>query len=515
MVNSRGQGAMVVTVTGGSGFVGTELVRALLSLGYTVRILDKQKPDEPLPPVVTFYEGDIMDVHVVEEAIRGADLVYHIAALVPISKKSSAEFHRVNVDGTRNVLEAALASHARVIFCSTSSPLYDSARTFPVNEETPKSPAYFYGRSKFAAEAVCREFRQKGLQIAIVRPRMLIGPGRLGLIEILSEWIRRGDPVPVLGNGSNRLQFLDVRDFTDLLVRSLVAPPHVFNEDYNVGAKEFGTLREDLAYVIAKAQSRSPIVCIPRFYRPILASLNLIGVTPFTFFHVNTIDRTFYFDTTKAQQNLGWIPRYSNAEGLFASYRWYVEHRERLSTGEGHRKKLRNIGLLRTAPPLLRFFASLSRASAWIVDVIATGGGLGRIAPIARSSFGALLGIVGVPYFLLLSMQSRIIVLIALVLGAVAVAGISEKHSGIKDDNRIVIDEIASVYITFFALPLSAASIPILVLGFVLNRFFDIAKPYPARAMERLAGGWGIVMDDVISSAYSALVLMLLIALLF
>ncbi len=504
---------MRIAITGGSGFLGTELARALLHDGHTVTILDREAPDSSRRERVTFIHGDITDETLVHTALRDAELVYHIAALVPISSKRYKEFHSVNVEGTRNVLTAAHTAHARVVFASTSSPLFDKARTFPITEKTPRTPGYAYGKSKYAAEMVCEEFRAHGLPIAIVRPRMILGPGRLGLIEILSEWVRHNEPIPVLGDGTNKLQFLDVADLTRFLILLISAPPSAFNEDYNLGASRFGTLQEDLESLIRAAHSASYIVPIPRWYRPIAAIANAVGFTPLTFFHLNTIDRTFYFDTAKAKRLLGWEPIYSNAESLIRSYEWYVHNSDHLVTGTSHNRKLKSIGLLRILPPVLRIYAYMRRLYRKTTTGIATGFGIGSLK-IAPSSHGALLAMTVVPFFVLLSPFAQVIALILGGVVAVHIASIAEQELGTKDDRRIVIDEMYSVFLTFFLLPLAHLSLIVLIAGFCINRGCDIVKPFPARLAEKLPRGWGIVGDDAVSATYAWAILMIILSLL-
>lgn len=493
---------MRITITGGSGFLGTDLARALIDKGHTVTILDRETPDTSIANRVSFIEGDIVDHASVEVAVQRADLVYHVAALVPITTKRYKDFYAVNVEGTRTLLTAASAVGARVVFLSTSSPLFDGSHLFPVTETTPRTPGYAYGRSKYAAEAVCEEFRAQNTPIAIVRPRMLLGPGRLGLIEILSEWIRQGEPVPILGDGSNKLQFLDVADLTQFLTLLIEAPPELFNQDYNLGTTRFGTLHEDLSSLIAVAKSTSPIVPIPRWYRPLLALGNMIAFTPLTFFHLNTIDRTFYFDTTKAQKLLGWKPVYSNAESLIRSYEWYIKNRDHLSIGNSHNRKLKRIGLLSILPILLHIYVIARNFYRTTLVRIATGFGIGSVR-IAPSSHGALLGMTAVPFFVLLSPFAQIVALVVGGLFAVHVASVAEKELGTKDDRRIVIDEMYSVFLTFFLFPMVHLALVTLIVGFFLNRVFDVLKPFPTRLAERLPRGWGIVGDDVISALYA------------
>ncbi|HEU0081170.1 MAG TPA: phosphatidylglycerophosphatase A, partial [Candidatus Paceibacterota bacterium] len=441
-----------VAITGGSGFLGTRLAQRLLDEGTSVVVIDVTEPEPSVAARAIFRRADIADREAVAAALTGCGMIYHLAAIVPISKQTKQGFLAINVAGTEHVLEAALQEGAKVVFCSTSTPLYTKPGKLPVNELTPKTPGYFYGKSKFAAEEICQRYREKGLAVAIVRPRMIIGPGRLGLLEMLFGWIRDGKPVPLLGSGDNLLQFLDVDDLADLLCRLGKADGERFSTDYNVGAKSFSTVRADIGSVIERAGSPSKIVAVPRLYRPFLLALNALNVTPFSAFHINTIDQEFYFDTSKAEQNLGWKSVYSNAESLGRSYDWYVANIGTIQTGAGHNKRMSAIGLASLLPPALSAFDRMQAAIAALATFLATGLGLSPLAPVARGTVGSLLALPLIPAFLRLSLPIQGLATLAAILVSIGCASIAEKRYQKKDDSRIVIDEFASMFVTFIGI---------------------------------------------------------------
>ena len=123
----------------------------------------------------------------------------------------------MNVEGTATLLAAALEARVRrVVFISTTA-VYGIPETHPIDESAPLHGVGHYGRSKIEAEEVLREFERRGLAAVVIRPKTFIGPERLGVFEILFDWIREGRRIYVLGSGRNRYQLLAVEDLVDAI----------------------------------------------------------------------------------------------------------------------------------------------------------------------------------------------------------------------------------------------------------------------------------------------------------
>ena len=167
----------------------------------------------------------------------------------------------MNVGGTATLLAAALEGSVRRAILVSSTAVYGIPEKHPIEEDDPLVGVGHYGESKIEAEQVTGEFGRRGLEVVVVRPKTFIGPERLGVFEILFDWIREGRRIYVLGDGSNRYQLLAVEDLVDAIVRTAAAP--VAGETVNVGAREFGTVREDLEVLIAHAGSRSRVTPVP------------------------------------------------------------------------------------------------------------------------------------------------------------------------------------------------------------------------------------------------------------
>jgi nucleoside-diphosphate-sugar epimerase len=336
-------------ISGGAGFLGLHLARRLLAEGHEVRSLDLVPLDEPGLDVQEV-RGDIRDEAAARELVDGARILIHAAAALPI-RGGRGEIRSVNVDGTLNLLSAAsLAGVRRVVFISSTA-VYGVPEKHPIEEDDPLDGVGNYGESKIEAEEVCRAFMRRGLDCVIIRPKTFIGPERLGVFEILFDWIREGRRIYVLGDGSNRYQLLAVDDLVDAIVRS-ASRRAAAGATINVGAKEFGTVRSDLQALIDHAGSLSRITPIP--VRPaelVLRGLELARLSPLVEWHYKTAHRDSFVDVSRAEELLGWKPRLSNAEALIETYDWYLAHRDEVGSEAGVTHRVpwdqRALGLLK------------------------------------------------------------------------------------------------------------------------------------------------------------------------
>lgn len=333
-------------VTGGAGYFGEVLVRHLRDDGYSVRILDIYHPSEEILGTETV-QADIRDAQAVKDACSGIDVAFHNVAQVPLAKDKELLWS-VNRDGTRVFLEACLQLGVQKIVYTSSSAVFGVPRSNPVTEETELAPQEDYGRAKLAGEKLCTEYSLRGLDVSIIRPRTIMGHGRLGIFQILFEWIYQGQNVPVLDSGDNIYQFVHADDLADACV---LAGKSKGSDIFNCGATNFGTMREVLASVCEYAKTGSRVKSLPSWLIvPLMEFCSAVGISPLGAYHSLMYGRSMYFDTTKAATKLGWQPNYSNNQMFLDSYRWYLENRERVLTSGSarspHRSAL-NEGALR------------------------------------------------------------------------------------------------------------------------------------------------------------------------
>lgn len=341
-----------VLVTGGSGFFGSGLVRRLCGAGVPCRVFDIVD-DPERPPEAEIHLGDIRDYASVEQACRSVDVIHHNVAQVPLAKDERL-FREVNLEGTENLLRAALRTGVRKVIYTSTSAVYGAPEHNPVTEDTPPSPADPYGRAKLQAEDRCAAFSERGLDVTIIRPRTILGPGRLGIFQVLFEWIRRGVNVPVLGSGENLYQFIHA---DDLIEACLLAADRPGSTAYNCGAERFGTMREGLEMLCRHAGTGSRVRSVPRWPAEMTMRVtSVLGLSPLGAYHALMYGRSLYFDITRAKVELGWQPLHSNAEMLIDSYEWYVANHEQIAARLGashHRSAVRRARALRLVEWLL------------------------------------------------------------------------------------------------------------------------------------------------------------------
>jgi len=326
---------MIWAISGGAGFLGLHLARRLLAEGNDVRTLDVVPLDDAeLERSVEELRGDVRDRERVAKLVAGADVVVHAAAALPI-QASRESIRSVNVTGTENVLTAARDAEVRRVVFISSTAVYGVPEKHPIEEDDPLVGVGWYGESKIDAEALCRV---AAVDTTIVRPKTFIGPERLGVFEILFDWIREGRRIYILGQGHNRYQLLAVEDLVDAIVRA-GSVPEAARQTFNVGATEFGTVRTDLQALIDHAGSTSRLRPVPvKPAEVALRTLELLHVSPLAEWHYKTAHKDSFVDVSRAQRVLGWQPRLSNRDALIETYDWYLANRERVgAAGVTHR----------------------------------------------------------------------------------------------------------------------------------------------------------------------------------
>ena len=319
-------------VTGSSGLLGACLVERLRALERPMRLLDMVPP-----PATTTAGGDIevvqadmRDRRAVAAACEGVDVVYHLAAgqrMKPqFAAMSEREIFDMNVAVVDHVIEGALAAGVRKLVHISSSGVYGIPRTVPVAEDHPERPLGAYGHSKIAAETRCRAALARGLDVTMLRPMSMFGPGMTGVFVLLFDWVRQGKNVYLLGSGRNRVQMTSAWDVADACLLA-AERPQSRGAVLNIGAEDVPTVRAQVEGLIAHAGSRSRVVPIPA---PLLRNagrvLNLVKLSPIVPEHYLLADSTFILDLARTRSVLGWRPRYSNLQMTIEAYDWYAAH---------------------------------------------------------------------------------------------------------------------------------------------------------------------------------------------
>lgn len=328
----------VYLVTGGAGFLGINLVRHLLARGHPVRSLDIAPFDYPERGAVEVIDGDIRDRETVDRAMAGVGIVVNAAAALPLYSRE--EVFATNVGGTRVLLESALERGVDRFIHVSSTAVYGVPDHHPLLEDDRLQGVGPYGQSKIEAEAMCVGYRARGLCVPIVRPKTFVGPERLGVFELLYDWAFEGRNFPVLGSGDNRYQLLDVEDLCAAICLCATADRALVDDTFNVGAKEFDTMRRDFQAVLDRAGHGKRIIGFPA--APViwaLRLLELVRLSPLYQWVYDTAAKDSFVSIERIETRLGFVPKHSNRAALVRNYEWYLANRNRIrgTSGISHR----------------------------------------------------------------------------------------------------------------------------------------------------------------------------------
>ncbi len=325
---------MKTLVTGGTGFVGSHLVRVLLERGEQVRCLVRptSRRDNLKDLAVEFVTGDLRDIDSLRQAARGCNVVYHCAADYRLWCKDPAEMYQSNVEGSNNVMQAAFDEGVeRVVYTSTVGCLGLNDDGEPANEETPVTiddMIGHYKRSKFLAEEKVREWARRGLPVVIVNPSTPVGeldikPTPTG--KIIVDFLR-GKMFGYVDTGMN---LIDVRDCAEGHV--LAAEKGRVGERYILGARNL-TLKELFDILAGVTEIASPKLKVPHWVAETYARLENFwsidlahGEPEVPLESVKLARHKMWFDASKAVRELG-LPQKSIEQALGRAVEWFQEH---------------------------------------------------------------------------------------------------------------------------------------------------------------------------------------------
>ncbi|MEP7219813.1 MAG: SDR family oxidoreductase, partial [Bacteroidota bacterium] len=252
---------MECLVTGGAGFIGTNIVRGLIERGDRVRVLDnfatgKRENLKDIPDGVELIEGDIRSYHLVREAVEGVDVVFHEAALpsVPRSIKDPITTHEVGTNGTLNILQAARDCGVRRIVFAGSSSVYGNTEVLPKHEGLMPAPLSPYAVSKLTGENYCRVFFQLyGLETVALRYFNVFGPRQdptsqySAVIPKFIEMMRAGERPTIYGDGEQSRDFTYIDNVVHANILAATTDAGIAGEVFNVACGERTTLNQLVA----------------------------------------------------------------------------------------------------------------------------------------------------------------------------------------------------------------------------------------------------------------------------
>jgi dTDP-glucose 4,6-dehydratase len=316
-----------VLVTGAGGFIGSHLTERLVELGAMTRAFVRYSStgswgwldQSPLKNDIEVVLGDIRDQDTVTHALTGVDVVFHLAALIaiPYSYQAPLSYVRTNVEGTLNVLQAAQRVECEVVVHTSTSEVYGTARTVPIDENHPLQGQSPYSASKIGADKIAESFHLSfGLPVVTVRPFNTFGPRQSAraVIPTIVTQALNGSEIR-LGNLEPTRDLNFVADTVEGFIKAAETPKAI-GETINLGSGREISIR-DLAALILKLMNRDiPIALEGARVRP----------------ENSEVDR-LCADGRKGQSILGWTPKYSLEDGLTATIEWIRENSERYRTG--------------------------------------------------------------------------------------------------------------------------------------------------------------------------------------
>jgi nucleoside-diphosphate-sugar epimerase len=324
-----------VLITGGAGFLGINLIRYLDARGYSLVSLDIADFDYPdMKDKITIVKGDIRSEKDVERAMEGVDMVVHCAAALPLY--TPKDIYTTDVEGTRMVLKVAHRLKVKRVVHISSTAVYGIPDHHPLYEDDKLEGVGPYGQAKIQAEMVCLEYRGRGMVVPIIRPKSFIGPERLGVFALLYDWALDGRNFPMIGNGRNRYQLLDVEDLCQAIHLCMTLPDEVVNDTFNIGAKHFTTMKRDYQAVLDYAGKGKKIVGFPA--EPAiwgLRFLEMLHVSPLYKWVYETASKDSFVSIEKAERVLGYKPKYSNKDALIRNFKWYIDSRHKFESQSG------------------------------------------------------------------------------------------------------------------------------------------------------------------------------------
>ncbi len=328
---------MKIVVTGGAGFLGYHIAQKINRITnfsdcvfFDIAKFEVNDYDKEIKCIY----GDVRDKKQMDEMMKGVDAVIHCAAALPLWKKK--DIMETNVGGTRNVLDSSLKNNVNRVIHISSTAVYGVPDIHPLYETHPRHGVGPYGESKVLAEEVCEEYRKKGLNVCILRPKSFIGTARLGVFQILYDWVESGVKIPIIGNGKNRYQLFEVEDLVDAILQACTLPIDKINDTFNVGAKEFRTVNEDVGAMCEYAGTGARVMTTPAgLVKPALRFFELLNISPLYKWIYGTADTDSFVSIEKAQTQLEWDPKYSNSQALIRSYQWYLDNKHTIQQGTG------------------------------------------------------------------------------------------------------------------------------------------------------------------------------------
>ena len=310
---------------GGAGLTGLKIAEELIEMNTSksnIIIADLKNSLININLQVTLIECDISK-NIIPK-FKKDDVIIHLAARqyhTKIPKRNQLDwFREVNVVGTKNIINQCIKFNVKGLIYFSTDMVYGIPNYIPLNSAHPKTPIGPYGKSKLEAEMICIESRKRGLPITILRPRLIMGKGRLGIMEKLFKAISLNRPVPLIGRGNNCYQMVSVEDCSKAAILSV---KHNFpNCELNLGSEVGPNIKKLLNFLIHTVNSKSILIPLPAFpLKIILTILEKMGLPILHKEQYKIADKNYIVDISDTYSKIRWKPKQSDTDMIVEAYK--------------------------------------------------------------------------------------------------------------------------------------------------------------------------------------------------
>ena len=314
---------------GGAGLTGLKIAEELIEMNISksnIIIADLKNSLSKINLQVALIECDISK-NIIPK-FKKDDVIIHLAARqyhTKIPKRNQLDwFREVNVVGTKNIINQCIKFNVKGLIYFSTDMVYGIPNYIPLNSAHPKTPIGPYGKSKLEAEMICIESRKRGLPITILRPRLIMGKGRLGIMEKLFKAISLNRPVPLIGRGNNCYQMVSVEDCSKAAILSVKY--NFPNCELNLGSEVGPNIKKLLNFLIHTVNSKSILIPLPAFpLKIILTILEKMGLPILHKEQYKIADKNYIVDISDTYSKIKWKPEQSDTDMIIEAYKHW-EH---------------------------------------------------------------------------------------------------------------------------------------------------------------------------------------------
>lgn len=310
---------------GGAGLTGLKIAEELIEMNISksnIIIADLKNSLSKINLQVALIECDISK-NIIPK-FKKDDVIIHLAARqyhTKIPKRNQLDwFREVNVVGTKNIINQCIKFNVKGLVYFSTDMVYGIPNYIPLNSAHPKTPIGPYGKSKLEAEMICIESRKRGLPITILRPRLIMGKGRLGIMEKLFKAISLNRPVPLIGRGNNCYQMVSVEDCSKAAILSVKY--NFPNCELNLGSEVGPNIKKLLNFLIHTVNSKSILIPLPAFpLKIILTILEKMGLPILHKEQYKIADKNYIVDISDTYSKIRWKPKQSDTDMIVEAYK--------------------------------------------------------------------------------------------------------------------------------------------------------------------------------------------------